>query len=94
MPAFLSSVRIAIRTLARNPTVTSVAVLSLAVGIGVNAAVFSVVDAVFLRPPAVRDPYGIVNVVGMYRDSGPTVFDWPDCETIRTQSSAFSDMAA
>ena len=53
--------RLSCRTLARNPGFTIVAVLTLALGIGVNTAVFTLFDAVVLRPLPVRDPHQIVN---------------------------------
>ena len=47
-----SDLRIALRTFARTPTVTVVVLLTFALGIGVNTAMFGVVDALLLRPPA------------------------------------------
>src|SRR5713226_415664 len=90
----LSTIRIAIRTLARRPAITVVAVLSLATGIGVNTAVFSLVDALFLRPPAVRDPYSLALVHGWFKDSGRAILDWSDCEEIGKQTAAFSETTA
>jgi putative ABC transport system permease protein len=56
MSSVLSDLRQAGRTLRRQPVFALVAVVSLAVGIGVNTAIFSVLDALLFRPPALRDP--------------------------------------
>jgi hypothetical protein len=82
--------KVAIRSLLRRPAVTVVAVVSLAVGIGVNSAVFSIVDALFLRPPAIRNPDNLVYVIGHFKDSGDAIFDWSDYQEMTVQASAFS----
>ncbi|HLZ44195.1 MAG TPA: ABC transporter permease [Gemmatimonadales bacterium] len=56
------SVRLAFRTLFRTPFVTSIAIISLALGIGANAAIFSLFDQVLLRPLPVREPDRLVNL--------------------------------
>jgi putative ABC transport system permease protein len=55
--------RFAMRSLCRTPGFTSIALLVIAVGIGVNTAVFSVVDAVLLKPLTYPDPQTLVRVV-------------------------------
>jgi putative ABC transport system permease protein len=92
--AMFSSVRIAIRSLARRPAVAAVAIAPLAVGISINSAVFSIVDAIFLRPPAVSHPQDLLEIAGYFKDSGPAVLDWSDCEDIGGQTSAFSAVTA
>jgi predicted permease len=58
----MRSLRLAFRTLFRTPFVTTIAVLSLALGIGANAAIFSLFDQILLRPLPVREPDRLVNL--------------------------------
>ena len=58
----LKDVRYALRGLARSPGFFAVAILSLALGVGVNTAMFSLVDALLFRPLPVTDPATLVDV--------------------------------
>ena len=60
MDTFLKDVRYGCRTLLRNPGFTAVAVLSLALGIGANTAVFSFIDTILLRTLPVQNPKELV----------------------------------
>jgi len=89
-------VRYASRTLARQPGFSIVAVLSLGLAIGANAGVFSIVDALTLRPLPVRDPKQLVQ----FRRWAPGRSDPIDTdnyqyfETYKTFTNFFSSMAA
>lgn len=66
MGRFLSDVRYAFRTLARTPVFTTIAVVTLALGMGANTAIFSIVDAVILKPLPFHDPGRLVAVWDTY----------------------------
>src|SRR3984957_3724252 len=94
LESFAQDFRFAMRMLIKNPGFTLTAVLILALGIGANTAMFSVVRAVLLRPLAYSQPDRIVRLATLWKKSGhqgqvsaPDFHDWHD------QSSAFEHMA-
>ena len=60
--ASMSNLRLALRMLFRTPALTAIAILSLAIGIGANAAIFSLYNQMLMRPLPVADPDGLVNL--------------------------------
>jgi len=82
-----------LRTLRKSRGVTVVAVLALALGIGANTAVFSVVNAVFLRPLPYPDAGRLVTILET-NDNNQTSVSYPDFLDWRPQTSAFEAMAA
>jgi putative ABC transport system permease protein len=62
MSQFTQDLRFAVRNLSKQPSLAVAAILTLALGIGVNAAIFSIVDSVLLTPPPFRDPDRVVIV--------------------------------
>ena len=87
-------VKYGLRGLRRNPGFTAAAVVTLGLGIGANAAIFSVVNGVLLRPLPVRDADRLT-VLGAYRGSGgtPGRLSRLDMEDYRAQTDAFEDVA-
>ncbi len=96
MSSLLQDLRFGLRVLVRSPGASLVAIVALALGIGANTAIFSLLDAVLLRPLPYQDPDRLVQVweeashVGFPRNTpAPGNFnDW------KQQNQVFSDMAA
>jgi len=89
-------VRFGLRMLRRSPGFTAVAVLTLALGIGANTAIFSVVNAALLRPLPYAHPDQLVRVWGTNSRSG-NLHAWasyPDLQDWRAQNTVFSAMGA
>ena len=85
--------RYGIRMLAKNPAFTVVAVVTIALGIGANTAIFSVVNAVLLRPLPVKDPGQLYALTEQQKlTSIFSYFSYPDLEDCRQQCTAFSDI--
>ena len=83
--------RFAIRTLARHPGFAVVAALTLALGIGANTAIFSVVDAVILRPLPWPDDERLV-AISTLRNGNQAGTSYLDYKDWREQSNAFTDV--
>ena len=96
METLLKDIRYGVRGLIKRPGFTAIALITLALGIGANTAIFSVINAVLLRPLQFKDPEQLVIVwedasfAGFPRNTpAPGIyFDW------KNQNQSFSDMAA
>ena len=86
--------RFAARSLARTPGFTATALLVIAVGIGVNTAVFSVIDAVLLKPLTYPDPQALVQLVTTSSQAPGPVASVPNYNIWQQQSSIFQQVAA
>lgn len=96
MRTLIQDIRIATRMMIKNPGFSIIVVVTLALGVGANTAIFSVVNAVLLRSLPYKDPGGLVQVwesnpkrgIPEFAVSPPNFLDW------RTQNHEFSQMAA
>ena len=88
----IQDIRYAVRKLSRTPAFTAIAALTLALAIGATTAIFSVIDAVLLKPLPFRDPERVVRVTNI-RDGNRMVSSVPDFLDIRTQSKSYSSVA-
>ena len=98
MHGLWQDVRYALRTMRRAPGFTTVVVLSLALGIGANTAIFSLVDALMLRRLPVADPGTLVELLSRYPDDrdkhGFNGFSTAVYEQFRDQNHVFSALSA
>jgi len=103
MDTFLQNIRFATRQLRKYPGFTAVAVLTLAVGIGANASIFSLVNQVLLKKLPVREPDRLVTLQFAGSDTGHTdswgggeniQFSYPMYRDLRDQNSVFEGMLA
>ena len=94
METLLQDVRYGLRMLGKKPTFTVVAVLTLALGVGANTAIFSIVNAVLLRSLPYRDPGGLVKIAfnnpGLGLSDVP--FSVPEMEDLRNRAGVFEDV--
>jgi len=96
-----NDLRFALRTLARTPVFTAIAVLSLALGIGANSAIFSLLYQVMMRSLPVADPESIAVLHfegarngSSQSDSDASVFSYPMYRDLRDRNQVFDGMIA
>ncbi len=100
MHSLLSNVRHALRVLWKTPGVTIVAVLSLALGIGANTAIFTIINSVFLNPLPVKEPSSLAEVFTVDTQTATTTnftltpSSLPNYQDYREQNTVFSGLAA
>jgi len=96
MSTFLQDLRYAARMLLKNPGFAAIAVIALALGIGANTAIFSVVSAVLLRPLPYPEPEQIAAVwtADTKKPESQSTFSFPDFADVRAQNQVFTGMAA
>jgi putative ABC transport system permease protein len=93
----LQDVRYGLRVLRHSPTFTVIAVCTLALGIGAAVGIFTVVNAILLRPLPIRDTERVAMIVTQItrtRTPAPGIGSWTKYEMLRRQTTAFSEVGA
>jgi len=97
MRTFLQDLRYAVRVLLKNPGFTVVAILTLALGIGANTAIFSVVNTVLLKPLPYKNPDSLVKIWTHFTSIGlPNDQNWfsaPEFRDVLQQNRSFSNIS-
>jgi len=91
MGTFWQSLRYTLRVLAKNPGFTTVAILSLALGIGANTAIFTLINALILRDLPVRRPERLVQLVAV-RPDGKVPFSYPMFREVERAQRVFTGL--
>lgn len=91
----INDLRFAVRMLFKNPGFTTIAVLTLALGIGANTSIFSIISGIFFQPLPVKDPHQLVMVLQKSAVwKMPHGHSWPDYRDYRERVESFSDVLA
>src|SRR6266853_112052 len=99
MTHLIADARYALRSFARSPVFTAVALLSLALGIGANTAIFTLMDQVLLRTLPVKNPeqLAMLNIspgTNFGSSRGPNTLSYPMYRNLRDRNSVFSGLLA
>jgi len=94
MSSLLQDFRYSVRLLKQRPWFAAVTVLTLAIGIGANTAIFSILDALMLRPLPVWQPDRLVQVSATYRNNPGVPFSFPVFRLLQENQRVFSALFA
>jgi MacB-like periplasmic core domain len=96
MGTLLQDVRFCLRTLRKTPGFTAVVILTLALGIGANTAIFSIVDSVLLRPLPFPEPGKLVKIVDNAPGAGLRDFGTsePELRDLQGRRDIFDEVSA
>ena len=83
----LSDLRLALRSLRKRPGFTTVALLTLALGIGANTAIFSIINGVFFRQPTMADPQSLAEIHRLYPDGDYFYISHRDVDDLREETT-------
>ncbi len=94
LETIVQDLRFGLRMLRKSPGFTAVAVLTLALGIGANTAIFSLIDSIFLQMLPVKNAAQVVDVYKTVNGSGYGELSYPDYVYYRDHAQSFSELAA
>jgi hypothetical protein len=94
METLITDLRYAVRRLAQRPGFAVIAMLTIALGVGANSAIFSIVNAILLRPLPVESPDRLVEIYSQEGDEEPVTQAYPDYLDIRARDDLFSGVTA
>jgi predicted permease len=94
LESLIADIRYSLRALRKQPAFVAVAVVSLALAIGANSAIFSFADALLLRPLPVSNPAGLFDVGSTTPDNPVEGMSFPDYRDLRDKARSFSGLAA
>ena len=96
MQTLLQALRYSFRRLRKSPGFAFIAIISLALGIGANTAIFSLVNTALLRPlPMVERPEELVTVYGTTNNgAGDTIYSYPNYKDVRDRNEVFTGLLA
>src|SRR5205809_1063874 len=95
MASLIKDIRYGLRNLARRPSYTAIALITLALGIGANTAIFSLVSTVLLQPLPVARPEELVEVYGtLHRGADYTIQSYLNYKDYRDRNNVFPGLIA
>src|SRR5215470_12581119 len=94
MEALLQDLRYAVRAMLKSPGFSVVALLSLTIGIGANAAIFSLVNTILFHPLPVTEPGRLVEIAPVRKGQDFNNFSFPAYKDLRDRNDVLDGMAA
>src|SRR5438045_7058283 len=94
MAMLWQDIRYASRRLSKSPGLTAVAILSLTFGIGANSAIFSLMDALMMRPLSVRQPESLIELTTVGKDGQQSGMSLPIFQELARRQQVFSGLFA